>query len=67
MKPANLRETEPCRKVSQVLSRIGDKWSVLAIVELSSGTRRFRELQRSIHGISQRMLTLTLRRLESNA
>jgi len=36
----------------------------LAIVELSSGTRRFRELQRAIQGISQRMLTLTVRRLE---
>jgi DNA-binding HxlR family transcriptional regulator len=50
--------------IRDVLDRIGDKWSVLAIVELSSGTRRFRELQLSIHGISQRMLTLTLRRLE---
>lgn len=47
-----------------VLDRIGDKWAVLVIVELSSGTRRFRELQRAIEGISQRMLTLTVRRLE---
>ncbi|MFJ8582020.1 winged helix-turn-helix transcriptional regulator [Micromonospora sp. NPDC093277] len=50
--------------IRDVLDRIGDKWSVLAIAELSTGTRRFRELQRGIHGISQRMLTLTLRRLE---
>ncbi|WP_308159463.1 helix-turn-helix domain-containing protein [Arthrobacter sp. ISL-65] len=50
--------------IRDVLDRIGDKWSVLVIVELSSGARRFRELQRSIEGISQRMLTLTVRRLE---
>lgn len=50
--------------IRDVLDRIGDKWSVLVIVELASGTRRFRELQRAIEGISQRMLTLTVRRLE---
>jgi DNA-binding HxlR family transcriptional regulator len=50
--------------IRDVLDRIGDKWSVLVIVELASGTRRFRELQRAIDGISQRMLTLTVRRLE---
>ncbi|MEU7925399.1 helix-turn-helix domain-containing protein [Micromonospora sp. NPDC049801] len=43
---------------------MGDKWSVLVIVELAAGPRRFRQLQRAIHGISQRMLTLTVRRLE---
>ena len=50
--------------IRDVLDRIGDKWSVLVIVELASGVRRFRELQRAIEGISQRMLTLTVRRLE---
>jgi DNA-binding HxlR family transcriptional regulator len=50
--------------IRDVLDRIGDKWSVLVIVELASGSRRFRELQRAIDGISQRMLTLTVRRLE---
>lgn len=50
--------------IRDVLDRIGDKWSVLVIVELASGIRRFRELQRAIDGISQRMLTLTVRRLE---
>ena len=50
--------------IRDVLDRIGDKWSVLVIVELASGTRRFRELQRAIDAISQRMLTLTVRRLE---
>nr|WP_299536791.1 helix-turn-helix domain-containing protein [uncultured Streptomyces sp.] len=47
-----------------VLDRVGDKWSVLVIVELANGPRRFRELQRAVEGISQRMLTLTVRRLE---
>ncbi|MGC4765484.1 winged helix-turn-helix transcriptional regulator [Micromonospora sp. DT46] len=61
--PCGLPEHPDCG-IRDVLDRIGDKWSVLAIVELSSGVRRFRELQRAIHGISQRMLTLTLRRLE---
>jgi DNA-binding HxlR family transcriptional regulator len=46
-----------------VLDRIGDRWTVLVIVELAKGTRRFRELERAIPGISQRMLTLTTRRL----
>ena len=50
--------------IREVLDRIGDKWSVLVIVELAQGVRRFRELQRAIPGISQRMLTLTVRRLE---
>lgn len=50
--------------IRDVLDRVGDKWSVLVIVELANGTHRFRELQRAIDGISQRMLTLTVRRLE---
>lgn len=49
--------------IRDVLDRIGDKWTVLVIVELAKGVRRFRELQRAIPGISQRMLTLTTRRL----
>lgn len=53
--------------IRQVLDRIGDKWSVLVVVELSKGVRRFRRLQRAVPGISQRMLTLTLRRLERDA
>jgi len=50
--------------VRDVLSRVGDKWSVLTVVLLQDGPRRFNELRRSIDGISQRMLTLTLRALE---
>ncbi len=53
--------------IREVLNRIGDKWSVLVITELSRGVHRFRKLQRAVPGISQRMLTLTLRRLERDA
>jgi DNA-binding HxlR family transcriptional regulator len=48
----------------QVLDRIGDKWTALVIGLLESGPHRFSELQRSIGGISQKMLTQTLRNLE---
>ena len=50
--------------MSAVLARIGDKWSVLIVSRLGNGSRRFNELKREIGGISQRMLTLTLRNLE---
>lgn len=53
-----------CRGVSDVLSRVGDKWSVLIVMFLGGGPRRFNDLKRAIGGISQRMLTLTLRGLE---
>ena len=61
--PCGLPEHPDCG-IRDVLDRVGDKWSVLVIVELSSGARRFRQLQRAVDGISQRMLTLTVRRLE---
>lgn len=48
----------------EILDRIGDKWSAYVIAELGEGTRRFSELRRAIAGISQRMLTVTLRALE---
>lgn len=53
-----------CRAVSGVLARVGDKWSVLIIVMLGDGPKRFNEIKRAVGGISQRMLTLTLRGLE---
>lgn len=53
-----------CRGVASVLARVGDKWSVLVIMMLGDGPRRFNELKRMIGGVSQRMLTLTLRGLE---
>ncbi len=57
---------EPCQcgRVSEVLQRVGDKWSVLVIMMLGDEALRFNELKRRIGGISQRMLTLTLRTLE---
>jgi DNA-binding HxlR family transcriptional regulator len=58
------RASEDCRAVSSVLARIGDKWSVLIIVLLGDGPKRFNEIKRRVGGISQRMLTLTLRGLE---
>ena len=50
--------------MARVLNRIGDKWSVLVIMLLSERPLRFNEMRRIIDGISQRMLTLTLRGLE---
>lgn len=60
----NRHEHSDCRGVAAVLSRVGDKWSVLVIMLLGDRPRRFNELKRMIGGISQRMLTLTLRGLE---
>ncbi|HEX4800809.1 MAG: winged helix-turn-helix transcriptional regulator [Myxococcales bacterium] len=54
----------PCRIISTLLSRIGDKWTVLVVQTLGSGSKRFNELRREIPSVSQRMLTLTLRNLE---
>jgi DNA-binding HxlR family transcriptional regulator len=53
-----------CRTISTLLSRIGDKWTVLVVQTLGQGSRRFNELRREIPSVSQRMLTLTLRNLE---
>lgn len=64
MLPGNLHVPGDCRAVSEVLDRVGDKWSVLVVVMLGDGPKRFNELRRSIATISQRMLTLTLRGLE---
>jgi DNA-binding HxlR family transcriptional regulator len=55
---------EGCVAVREVLNRVGDKWSVLVIGVLGAGPKRFNELRKSIDGISQRMLTLTVRGLE---
>ena len=55
---------ETCCTVREVLGRVGDKWSALTIARLGTGTQRFGQLRRDIDGISQRMLTVTLRNLE---
>lgn len=64
----DVRETigddHPTCRLRDVLDRVGDKWSVLVMDLLGDGPKRYSELQRSIAGISQRMLTLTLRSLE---
>ena len=69
MSPTHLKVPPPhghesCLAVREVLDRVGDKWSVLVVVSLTGGRQRFNELRRSIEGISQRMLTLTLKALE---
>ena len=55
---------EDCRAVSEVLARVGDKWTVLVVSAMGDGPKRFNELRRGLGSISQRMLTLTLRGLE---
>jgi DNA-binding HxlR family transcriptional regulator len=60
LKPAS----EDCRNLSSILARIGDKWTVLIVVLLGDGPKRFNELKRMVGGISQWMLTFTLRVLE---
>ena len=62
--PSNLHVPEDCRAVSEVLSRVGDKWTILVVSELGHGPKRFNEIRRALGSISQRMLTLTLRGLE---
>jgi DNA-binding HxlR family transcriptional regulator len=56
--------TEDCRALGSILARVGDKWTVLIVVLLGDGPKRFNEIKRMVGGISQRMLTFTLRGLE---
>jgi DNA-binding HxlR family transcriptional regulator len=62
--PGNLHVAEDCRAVSEVLARVGDKWTVLVVSLLGDGPKRFNEIRRGLGSISQRMQTLTLRALE---
>lgn len=64
MSPSYTHVPADCRAVSEVLARVGDKWSVLVVMLLGGGPKRFNEIKRMVGGISQRMLTLTLRGLE---
>jgi len=58
-------EHSTCLAMTDILNRIGDKWTVMVVGMLGQhGTLRFNELKRMINGVSQRMLTLTLRNLE---
>ena len=53
-----------CGKANDVIALIGDKWTVHIVMLLEDGTRRFTEIQRSVEGVSRKMLTTTLRGLE---
>ncbi len=64
MSPGHTHGPEACPAVREVLNRVGDKWSVQIVKLLGNGAMRFSDLKRAIEGISQRMLTLTLRGLE---
>ena len=62
-----MSETHPvetCSKIGRFLGRLGDKWSVMVLVALHPRPRRFGELKHELAGVSQRMLSLTLKNLE---
>jgi DNA-binding HxlR family transcriptional regulator len=61
--PSRVEQTQSC-EIRDLLDRLADKWSLLVVELLGAGTHRFTELRRAVEGISQRMLTLTLRQLE---
>lgn len=63
LEPCGSAEHEDCG-LRLTLDRLGEKWTVMTIAELSAGPRRYREIERALSGVTQRMLTLTLRRLE---
>ena len=56
--------SEDCRDLRSILALVGDKWTVMIVVLLGDGPKRFNEIRRMVDGISQRMLTFTLRGLE---
>jgi DNA-binding HxlR family transcriptional regulator len=64
MAKVNQHLPSDCRPIAQILSRVGDKWSILLLNVLGDETMRFKDLHRAVPGISQRMLTVTLRNLE---
>jgi DNA-binding HxlR family transcriptional regulator len=64
LKPGHLHLPADCPAISDVLARIGDKWTVLVVSRLGAGPKRFSGIRREVGSISQRMLTLTLRALE---
>lgn len=64
MERGTIVETADCRPVTEALSRAGDKWTILIVMQLETGPKRFSALRRAIPEISQKMLALTLRGLE---
>lgn len=65
MKPRNPDHPD-CRAINGTLQLVGDKWTVLVVSLLGDRTLRFNQIRREIDGISQKMLTTTLRNLEEN-
>ncbi|WBU64597.1 winged helix-turn-helix transcriptional regulator [Paracoccus aerodenitrificans] len=63
LEPCGSDDHDDCG-IRLILDRLGERWTVMALAELSVGPRRYRELERALEGISQRMMTLTLRRME---
>jgi DNA-binding HxlR family transcriptional regulator len=64
--PAASNSHAACKAVVETLARIGDKWTVMVVGALSKGPIRYNEIRRRVEGISQRMLTLTLKGLEQD-
>ncbi|UHH11714.1 helix-turn-helix transcriptional regulator [Luteimonas fraxinea] len=64
LEQGHLSETNDLRCISEALSRVGDKWSIVVVMELAAAPKRFSEVRRALDGISQKMLTATLRGLE---
>lgn len=64
MKPCDTQDTSSCQRLSALLARIGDKWTLLIVRALGHGPLRFNALKRELGSISQKMLTVTLRNLE---
>jgi DNA-binding HxlR family transcriptional regulator len=64
VKPRHPKLSHECQSISEVLARVGDKWTVLVVSLLGGGPMRFSQLRRAVEGISQKMLTTTLRNLE---
>ncbi|MBN9420474.1 MAG: helix-turn-helix transcriptional regulator [Candidatus Eremiobacteraeota bacterium] len=62
--PEDTLSPSDCKGLADVLASVGDKWTIMVVGALSKGSLRYKEIQRRITGISQRMLTLTLKRLE---
>jgi DNA-binding HxlR family transcriptional regulator len=58
------RAEADCEAVSEMLSRVGDKWTIQVVVSLRSGSQRFNAIKRKVDGISQQMLIRTLKALE---
>jgi DNA-binding HxlR family transcriptional regulator len=55
---------EDCKPINEILSRVGDRWTSLILVSLGNERMRFKDLHQAVNGISERMLTVTLRHLE---